>query len=115
MSIIGWIKHAAGEVADKVESGFNHVVGRESSDDKRNEQYAINDQIKAYKAQTDLSNQLLQQNQQQQDVLKRQVNEKQIRALRNNFRAPGGYSANYGATATPLGQEGNTNNKLGNA
>ena len=36
---------------------FNKLTGRPSQDEKRNQQYAINDQVKAYKDATELSRQ----------------------------------------------------------
>lgn len=81
-------------LANKEGAAFNKITGRASDDEKRNQQYAINDQIKAYKEATDLTNQALATKQSEMDVEKRRVNEKQIRALRNNFRSSGGFLNN---------------------
>jgi hypothetical protein len=85
-----------GDVAGGV---FNKITGRPSADDVRNQQYAINDQIKAYKDQTALTEKEIGDARAQQDVVKRQINEKQIRSLRNNYRASGGFLNNQGASS----------------
>ena len=97
-------------LADKMGGAFNKITGRESADTKRNRQYAINDQIKAYKDQTALNNQELQKIQGEKDVAKRQINEKQIRAIRNQYRPSGGF-LNQG-TGNALGA-GSLPTKLG--
>lgn len=95
-----------------VGGAVNAVTGRTSAADKRTQQYAINDQIKAYKDQTALTEQQIKQAQESKDVLKRQVQEKQIRALRGNYRPVGGYGT---GTTSSLGNSGTQTNKLGTA
>ena len=89
----------------------NKITGRPSQDDLRNQRYQINDQIKAYKDQTALTQQEINTARSEQDVEKRKINEKQIRSLRNNFRPAGGFLNNQSGTA--LGNSSELPNKLG--
>ena len=107
------IKDVGHQITNTIEGGINRVTGRESEADKRAEQYQINDQIKAYKDQTALEQQEIDDAKNQQDALKRQINEKQIRTLRNNFRPAGGYMSMYGASPNPIGNSNALPNKLG--
>lgn len=100
--------------ASKAGGLFNKITGRMSEDDKRNQQYAINDQIKAYKDATALSTQQLNDTRAEQNVEKRKINEKQIRSLRNNFRPAGGF-LNNSANSSSLGGSNPLPNKLGTA
>lgn len=63
------------------------------------QRYMINDQIKAYKAQTELSRQQLDQARTATENEKRRVEQKQIRALRRNYRAAGAGMLGVGAPA----------------
>lgn len=97
---------------------FNKITGRPNADERRTQQYALNDQVKAYKDQTALTQQQINETRAQQDVTKRQINEKQIRALRNNYRPAGGFLNNQGGAAPAPGSLGNNPglpNKLGTA
>jgi hypothetical protein len=89
---------------------YHKATGTPTADDMRNQQYAINDQIKAYKDQTALTQKEIDTARSQQDVEKRRINEKQIRALRNDFRPVGGFLNNQQA---PLGNSTGLPNKLG--
>lgn len=108
----GGIGGAANSVRNYEEGAFNKVTGRSSEDDKRNQQYMLNDQIKAYKDQTDLAEKELASKQAEKAVVKRQVNEKQIRALRNSYRPAGGFLAST-TQAPTLGNQGDQQTKLG--
>ena len=88
---------------------FHAITGTPNADEKRNQQYEMNDQIRAYKEQTDLSMKALEEKKNEADVEKRKINEKQIRALRSNFRAPSGFLNNQmpkttNDTSAALGQ-----------
>jgi hypothetical protein len=104
---------------NKAEGVFNSVTGRPSQDDLRNQRYAINDQIKAYKDQTALSEKAIADAAAEKKVVKRQIQEKQIRALRGSYRAPstnGGF-LNSQSSGTPapaaVGASPGLSNKLG--
>lgn len=97
-------------IANAEGAAFNAATGRPSQDDLRNQKYGINDQIKAYKEQTALTQQEIDTARAQQDVEKRRINEKQIRALRNNFRPAGGFLS---SGRSSLGESTNLPNKLG--
>ena len=73
-------------VSDFEGAAFNKVTGRPSSDEKRNQQYAMNDQVKAYQDQTALAKQQLDEARNATTAEKRRVEEKQIRSLRRNYR-----------------------------
>jgi hypothetical protein len=102
--------------ANKAGGLVNAITGRPSAAEKRTQQYAVNDQIRAYKEQTELSNQQIKAAQDEKTVEKRKVNEKQIRSLRNNFRPAGGFLNNQNASSpSSLGNSGTLPTKLGNA
>jgi len=77
------------DVWDKATDILHGISGMPTADDKRNQQKMINDQIKAYKDQTDITRQELNSKRDQVASEKRRVEEKQIRSLRRNYRAPG--------------------------
>jgi len=88
--LTGGLAGAFNKRIGNVEGGlFNKLLGRPSQDDIRNQRNAINDQIKAYKDQTALEQKQLDETRAQTDVAKRQVQEKQIRSLRRNYRSQG--------------------------
>lgn len=97
---------------------FNKVIGRESSADKRTQMQAIYAQTQAYKDQTAITQKQIDDTRAQEDVQKRKIEEKQIRALRGGFRPAGGYSAYNSGTsggAGGLGSDNQTPSKLGTA
>ncbi len=111
VAAVGPLAHGAWDrVGDQIGGAVNAITGRPSQDDIRNQKYAINDQIKAYKDQTALTQQEINTARNEQDVQKRKINEKQIRSLRNNFRPAGGFLNNQRQT---LGNSSGLNNKLG--
>lgn len=80
----------------KISDFYHRVTGIPTAKERRatkkfqlNEQQAINDQIKAYREQTQIAREELNQKRASELIEKRRINEKQIRALRNNFRAQG--------------------------
>jgi hypothetical protein len=68
---------------------FNKLTGRPSSAEKRQQAAMMNDQIKAYKDQTELTRQEIASKRNEENVEKRRVQEKQIRALRRSSRGGG--------------------------
>ncbi len=79
---------------------FHKVTGTPSSKEKRDQQSLINEQIKAYKDQTEIAAKELAAVKEQKDVEKRRINEKQIRSLRGSYRSPGGFLNNQNLTDT---------------
>lgn len=101
---------ALGKIGDWVGTAWHAITGTPSEDEKRNQRYLVNNQIKAYKEQTDLAMKEIQEKQAERQAEKRKVNEKQIRALRGSYRPPGGFLNNQ---APSLGTSGGLSNKLG--
>ena len=101
-------------VADTAEGGLGWAFGKNEYNKSQSSMNDINkgfsDQIKAYKEQTELSQKELDKVRGAQEVEKRRINEKQIRALRNNYR-PSGF-LNNGNT---LSENSQLPNKLGTA
>jgi hypothetical protein len=91
---------------------YHKITGTQNESEKRADQYAINDQIKAYKQQSELSNSELQKVQAEKDVQKRKINEKQIRALRSQYRPAGAGFLNNNSSSQ-LGSDNTTPSKLG--
>lgn len=85
---------------------YHEFTGIPTADEKRNQQRAINDQIQAYKEQTELTRKELDQKRSEEAAEKRRIEEKQIRALRRNYRSAGsgllgmGESANEDMSST---------------
>jgi hypothetical protein len=65
------------------------IAGIPSASDRRKAAADLQDQVRAYREQTELTRQELNRASQEQDVQKRRVNEKQIRSLRRNYRSAG--------------------------
>lgn len=107
------ITGAANSVRSAEEGALGKLTGRESAADKRSQAQMVGDQIQAYKDQTALSNKALQETQSEKDVVKRQIDEKQIRALRGTYRPAGGFLNNQSSSG--LGNQGSLSNKLGQA
>jgi chromatin segregation and condensation protein Rec8/ScpA/Scc1 (kleisin family) len=72
-----------------VSDAYHVITGAPTAKDKRTQQTMLADQIKAYKDQTELTRQELNTKRDQVAAEKRRVEEKQIRSLRRNYRAPG--------------------------
>jgi hypothetical protein len=97
---------------------FDRATGRESAADKRLQMQSIAQQTDAYKAQTALDQQQINDARASQDVQKRKIEEKQIRALRNNYRSPGGYlgtPAGGQQGGSSLGSDNTLPSQLGDA
>ncbi len=102
------------DVLDRISGSVYHkITGTMNEDEKRNQQYAINDQIKAYKEATELSRQEISKVQDEQNVQKRMINEKQIRSLRNSYRPAGGFLNNDSSANDKFGGSSDMSNKLG--
>jgi len=67
---------------------------------EREQRDLVNTQIKAYTDQTAITRQQLTQAREATEIERRRVNEKQIRALRRSYRAPGGGLLGVGQPAT---------------
>lgn len=78
---------AANKVRNYEEGAFNAITGRQSAADRREQDRLVNDQIKAYQDQTALARQQLDEARAATAAEKRRVEEKQIRALRRNYRS----------------------------
>ena len=97
-----------GGIWDKATDFLHHITGIPTAADRRNSARLLNEQIRAYKQQTDLSRKMLNDKRNEEQVQKRRIEEKQIRSLRRN----------YGAGQGGMLGQGNTNltditNKLG--
>lgn len=62
---------------------------RESRHQEAEARYMMNDQMKQYKEQTELTKQELNRAREEKDAEKRRIEEKQIRTLRRNYRTSG--------------------------
>jgi len=91
---MAWYDWATGKAeldwAEDVGGGlWNKITGSPTAADRREQQNAVNAQIKAYQDQTAMARQQLDEARDATNAEKRRVNEKQIRALRRNYRAQG--------------------------
>jgi multidrug efflux pump subunit AcrA (membrane-fusion protein) len=89
---------------------WHRVTGSPTAQDRRNQQNQINAQIKAYQDQTNLEKQQLDQARDATQEQKRQIEEKQIRSMRRNYRAP---SAGTGLLGVGGSASPDMNNNLG--
>lgn len=84
----------------------SEIVGLPTADEKRHKQKEVNDQIKAYKEQTELTRKEIEAKRGEAAAEKRRVDQKQIRQLRRNY----GTGTLLGSS-TPASPD--MNNKLG--
>jgi len=93
----------------------NSVLGRSSAQDKRLQAQDAQSQIQAYKDQTAITQRQIDAAQAEKSVVRRQVEQKQIRALRNNYRPSGGtgFLGNAGQNNSSLGGTTPIPSKLG--
>lgn len=97
------------KIAGGLASGLvSHFMPKEKQPDNSVQNKMISDQIQAYRDQTALTKQALDQTRASQDVEKRRIEQKQIRSLRGNYRAAGIGANMMGAPSTP-----DMNTKLG--
>ena len=119
MGIFDWVKDKAKKVLDfpnELASDVYHkATGAPTAAEKRDQANMMNEQIRAYREQTELAKKQMDDARAAKDVEKRRINEKQIRSLRNNFRPAGGFLNNQG-NAQPnagLGNSSGLPSKLG--
>jgi len=77
------------KVRDTATDILHTATGIPTAADKRDQARMINDQIKAYKEQSDLTRQAMEETKTQRENERRRIEEKQIRSLRNRTRASG--------------------------
>lgn len=68
---------------------YHDVTGIPTAKEKRDRQDMVNEQIRSYREQTELTRQELARKRDETNVQKRRVEEKQIRTLRRNSRSQG--------------------------
>jgi len=106
-----------GSIGRSIEHGISNVwhaaTGLPTASEKRDQAKLVKDQIEAYKQQTSMAEEQLNEARASREVEKRKVNEKQIRNLRHNYRPAGGFLNNRGLTAAGGSETGDISNKLG--
>jgi len=107
MSIWDWISGAAKPLSDKVTDVAQHTLGIPDAAERRNQAAMMNDQVKAYKEQSELTRTELNKAKDAQNVEQRRIQEKQIRTLRRNYRPAGilgqGQQSSQADVSTKLG------------
>jgi hypothetical protein len=98
------------KVEDFGGSLFNKITGRPSAEQTRAQQQLVTDQVKAYQDQTNLERQQVDEARNSEAVEKRRIQEKQIRSLRRNYRAP---SSGAGLLGQGQPATDDINNQLG--
>jgi len=94
---------------DKANDLFHKVTGVPTSDERRNQQSMMNEQLNAQRESTKLQEDEIRTAQASQDAEKRRIQEKQIRGMRNQYR-PSGFLNNQA-----LGGQSGLPTKLGTA
>ena len=89
MSIWDWLSLGATKETRAAADLGQKVFGIPDASEKRKQASMMNDQIKAYKDQSELTRNELNATRGAQDVEKRRIQEKQIRTLRRNYRPAG--------------------------
>jgi len=95
-----------GKIATGIVSPAGGILEKAFGSKERNRANEImNDQIKAYREQSEISKKQLDETRNQQEAEKRRINEKQIRSLRRNYRPAGllGVGSEGEQSATKLG------------
>lgn len=103
---MGWFGPIGDIVHDVGTDIFHGVTGTPTADQKRDQQRMLNEQVKAYREQSEITRQEISRKQGEQEAAKRRINESQIRSLRRNIKAQGF----LGSQAT---DQSDMNNKLG--
>jgi len=83
----GWLDPF--KIIDRGSSIISNAIGRQTASEKRAAQNMMNEQIKAYKDQTNLAREELNRKQGEMKSEKRRIEEKQIRHLRRSYRPSG--------------------------
>lgn len=86
---MGWFGPVGDWLTEKETDVAGKALGIPTADERRKSQQMINEQIKAYKDQTEITRQEINRKKGEEAVEKRRVEEKQIRALRRNYRSSG--------------------------
>ena len=97
-----------GKIWDKVTDVAHHVTGIPTADEKRNAARAVNDQVKAYKDASEITRAETAAKRGEVVAQKRRVEEKQVRALRRNYRGAGFLGA-----SSPQSNANDMSNQLG--
>lgn len=91
-----------------------HAAGVKTGEQKRAEANAVNEQIKAYKDQTELTRNEINRKKDEENVQKRRIEEKQIRSLRRNYSSRGLMNASPPSSlGNPSSGSPDMNTKLG--
>jgi hypothetical protein len=80
---MGWLEKVLDPFG--IGAAIAHAAGVKTGEQKRMEQNAINDQIKAYKDQTQITKDEIARKRGEELTEKRRIEEKQIRSLRRNY------------------------------
>ncbi len=104
---------ASDSANNKAGALFNKITGNPSAAEKREQANMVNEQIRAYKDQTAITEKQIADVQSQKLAEKRRINEKQIRSLRGSYRPAGGFLSNQ--SNTQLSGTSGLPNKLGTA
>lgn len=80
---------ALGPLADVATDLYHKFTGIPTEDEKRNQMKLMNEQMKAYKDQTELTRQAINEKRNAEQIEKRRIEEKQIRSLRRNYSSQG--------------------------
>lgn len=85
----GFLKDVGKSIVDPLNiiSGTAHALGVPTGAQKRAQANLVNEQIKAYRDQTNMTKEMLNNTRNEVAAEKRRVNEKQIRGLRRNYGA----------------------------
>lgn len=89
-----------GSIWDKVTDAYHGITGIPTATERRDQARMVNDQIKAYRDQTEITKQEIAQKQGEESAEKRRIEEKQIRGLRRNYR-PAGMLTSHTTMQTP--------------
>jgi len=84
-----WSKVFSPDPFGLTNKAYHAATGTPTSKEKREQQRVMNEQIAAYKEQTELTKQELARKKDEEQVEKRRIEEKQIRALRRNRSSQG--------------------------
>lgn len=91
------------KVWDVVTDIGHAVTGMPTAAEKRTRERLMNDQIAAYKRQTELAESEIARKREEQLAEKRRIEEKQVRSLRRNFRPAGFLDSGSDGMSNKLG------------
>lgn len=84
-----FISRFSDKLDNKLGAAFNRITGHLSAAERREQANQVNEQVKAYKEQSNLAKSELDRVRGEQATEKRRINEKQIKQLRRHFRPAG--------------------------